>query len=128
MHVGIKARLMSQALRKLTANLNRTNTIAVFINQLREKIGVMFGCLSGDTKVSLADGSQRRIATIVNQRQPVEVLSYDFETGAIVPRRVVDWFDNGRTEDFLNFRVTRAVGSGANIGFAVTPNHQIMTP
>jgi len=42
-HVGLQARLMSQALRKLTANLNKTGTICVFINQLREKIGVMFG-------------------------------------------------------------------------------------
>src|SRR3954463_10934857 len=42
-HVGLQAGLMSQALRKLTANLNRSKTIAVFINQLREKIGVMFG-------------------------------------------------------------------------------------
>jgi recombination protein RecA len=42
-HVGLQARLMSQALRKLTANLNRSKTIAIFINQLREKIGVMFG-------------------------------------------------------------------------------------
>jgi recombination protein RecA len=42
-HVGLQARLMSQALRKLTANLNRTNTVCIFINQLREKIGVMFG-------------------------------------------------------------------------------------
>lgn len=42
-HVGLQARLMSQALRKLTANLNRTHTICIFINQLREKIGVMFG-------------------------------------------------------------------------------------
>jgi recombination protein RecA len=42
-HVGLQARLMSQALRKLTANLNRSRTICVFINQLREKIGVMFG-------------------------------------------------------------------------------------
>jgi recombination protein RecA len=42
-HVGLQARLMSQALRKLTANLNRTDTICLFINQLREKIGVMFG-------------------------------------------------------------------------------------
>ena len=42
-HVGLQARLMSQALRKLTANLNKSNTICVFINQLREKIGVMFG-------------------------------------------------------------------------------------
>ncbi len=42
-HVGLQARLMSQALRKLTANLSKSNTICVFINQLREKIGVMFG-------------------------------------------------------------------------------------
>jgi recombination protein RecA len=42
-HVGLQARLMSQALRKITANLNKTNTICIFINQLREKIGVMFG-------------------------------------------------------------------------------------
>jgi recombination protein RecA len=42
-HMGLQARLMSQALRKLTGNLNKSRTIAVFINQLREKIGVMFG-------------------------------------------------------------------------------------
>ena len=42
-HVGLQARLMSQALRKITANLNKTKTICIFINQLREKIGVMFG-------------------------------------------------------------------------------------
>ncbi len=42
-HVGLQARLMSQALRKLTGNLNKSRTIAIFINQLREKIGVMFG-------------------------------------------------------------------------------------
>jgi len=42
-HVGLQARLMSQALRKLTANLSRSKTIAVFINQLREKIGVIYG-------------------------------------------------------------------------------------
>jgi recombination protein RecA len=41
--MGLQARLMSQALRKLTANINKTNTMCIFINQLREKIGVMFG-------------------------------------------------------------------------------------
>lgn len=41
--MGLQARLMSQALRKLTANINKTNTCCIFINQLREKIGVMFG-------------------------------------------------------------------------------------
>ncbi len=42
-HMGLQARLMSQALRKLTANIKRTNTLVIFINQIREKIGVMFG-------------------------------------------------------------------------------------
>jgi recombination protein RecA len=42
-HVGLQARLMSQALRKLGATVSKTNTVAVFINQIREKIGVMFG-------------------------------------------------------------------------------------
>ena len=42
-HVGLQARLMSQALRKLTAVISKTNCIVIFINQLREKVGVMFG-------------------------------------------------------------------------------------
>jgi recombination protein RecA len=42
-HVGLQARLMSQALRKLAGTLNRTDTVCIFTNQLREKIGVMFG-------------------------------------------------------------------------------------
>lgn len=42
-HVGLQARLMSQALRKLSGTISKTNTIAIFINQLREKVGVMFG-------------------------------------------------------------------------------------
>src|ERR1700721_3794919 len=42
-HMGLQARLMSQALRKLTGNIKRSNTIVIFINQIRMKIGVMFG-------------------------------------------------------------------------------------
>src|SRR5574344_32993 len=42
-HVGLQARLMSQALRKLAGVINKTNTVAIFINQLREKVGIMFG-------------------------------------------------------------------------------------
>ena len=42
-HVGLQARLMSQALRKLTANIQKSNTLVIFINQIRMKIGVMFG-------------------------------------------------------------------------------------
>ncbi len=126
-HVGLQARLMSQALRKLTANLNKTNTIAIFINQLREKIGVMFGCFSYDTRVTLADGTQEKIGKVVHQRMPVEVLSYDFERGELVSRPVTNWFDNGVAEQFLQFTVERGGGNG-RAQFAATENHQISTP
>ncbi|MFN8035763.1 MAG: recombinase RecA [Acidimicrobiia bacterium] len=126
-HVGLQARLMSQALRKLTGNLNRSRTICIFINQLREKIGVLFGCFHYTSKVALADGRQEMIGKIVNQRMPVEVLSYDPELDAVVPKKVVNWFDNGVTEQFLQFTVARPGGNG-RAQFACTPNHQIRTP
>jgi recombination protein RecA len=126
-HVGLQARLMSQALRKLAGTLNKSRTTAVFINQLREKIGVMFGCLSYSTRVTLADGTQEKIGKIVNQKLPVEVLSYDPDRGEIVPKKVVNWFDNGPTDEFLRFTVAKPGGNGRS-QFACTENHQIHTP
>ena len=126
-HVGLQARLMSQALRKLTANLNRSKTILIFINQLREKIGVMFGCFSDGTRVTLADGTQEKIGKIVNQKLPVEVLTYDFERGELTTRPVTNWFDNGVAERFLQFTVERGGGNG-KAQFAMTENHLISTP
>jgi recombination protein RecA len=129
-HVGLQARLMSQALRKITGALSNSNTTAIFINQLREKIGVMFGCGSWDTKVMLADGTHQPIGKIVDQKLPVEVLSYDARLGEIVPRRVVNWFNNGATDEFLEFKVERAAG-GTGHGtakLAFTRNHLIRTP
>jgi len=126
-HVGLQARLMSQAMRKLAGTLSRFDTSAIFINQLREKIGVMFGCFSYGTRVTLADGTQEKIGKIVNQKLPVEVLSYDPEIGAVVPKRVVGWFDNGRTETFLQFTVAKPSGNG-RAQFGCTPNHRIRTP
>src|SRR5713101_942612 len=89
---GEQARLMSQALRKLTSAISRSGVVMIFINQIREKIGVMFGCFSYSTRVVLADGTTEKIGEIVNQRLPVEVLSWDPGTGRIEPRRIVNWF------------------------------------
>jgi recombination protein RecA len=123
---GLQARLMSQALRKLTAAISRSGTVMIFINQIREKIGVMFGCLSYSTRVVLADGTTEKIGKIVRQRRAVEVLSWDPGTGAIEPRPVVNWFDNGRAEQFLQFEVEG--GRSGRRRFAVTDNHMIFTP
>ncbi|MDQ1537452.1 MAG: recombination protein RecA [Actinomycetota bacterium] len=126
-HVGLQARLMSQALRKLTGTISSTNTTMVFINQLREKIGVMFGCFSYDTRVTLADGSTEKIGKIVNQRLPVEVRTYDLELNQIVSRPVTNWFDNGVADHFLQFTVEKSSGNGRS-QFAATGNHLIRTP
>jgi recombination protein RecA len=126
-HVGLQARLMSQALRKITGALSNSNTTAIFINQLREKIGVMFGCFNYSTRVQLADGTTEKIGKIVNNKMDVEVLSYDPETDQIVPRKIVNWFNNGPAEQFLQFTVEKSGGNGKS-QFAATPNHLIRTP
>ena len=127
-HVGLQARLMSQALRKITGALNQTKTTAIFINQLREKIGVMFGCVSYDTRVTLADGTQEKIGKIVNQKHGRRgpFLRSRSRTGSC-PRRIVNWFNNGPAEQFLQFTVARSGGNG-RAQFAATENHLIRTP
>ncbi|MGI8750477.1 MAG: recombinase RecA, partial [Thermoleophilaceae bacterium] len=125
--VGLQARMMSQAMRKLAGNLNRANTLCVLTNQIREKVGVMFGCFHYDSRVVLADGSTEKIGKIVNQRMPVQVMSMDPATGQIAPRPVVEWYDNGETDEWLQFEVEAGGGSGKR-KFACTPNHVIFTP
>src|SRR5687768_12768684 len=97
--VGLQARMMSQAMRKLAGNLNRAQTLCLFTNQIREKVGVMFGCFHYDSRVVLADGSTEKIGKIVNQRMPVEVMSMDPQSGEITPRRIVEYYDNGPTDE-----------------------------
>ncbi len=126
-HVGLQARLMSQALRKITGAMSQSKTTAIFINQLREKVGVMFGCFQYSTRVTLADGTQEKIGKIVDQKLDVEVLSYDPEADRVVPRRVTNWFDNGTAERFLQFTVAKS-GRNGTAQFAATENHLIRTP
>ena len=125
--VGVQARMMSQAMRKLAGNLNRANTLCVFTNQIREKVGVMFGCFHYDARVVLADGGTEKIGKVVNQRTPVEVMSMDPDTGEISPKRIVEYYNNGETDEWLQFEVAAAGGSGVR-KFACTPNHLIFTP
>ncbi len=123
---GLQARLMSQALRKLSGAISKSHTAVVFLNQLRHKIGVMFGCFHYDARVILADGSAEKIGKIVNQRMPVEVMSYNASTGVFEPRKVVNWFNNGPTDMFLQFTVAANEGSGRHC-FACTPNHLLLS-
>lgn len=122
-HVGLQARLMSQALRKLTGTVARSNTLVIFINQIRMKIGVMFGCFHYDARVWLADGTSEKIGKIVNQKMDVEVLSYNEETGKIEPKKILNHFDNGNAEFFL--KIVADGGKSGRQNMSVTENHVI---
>jgi len=123
---GLQARLMSQALRKLTAAISRSGAVVIFINQIREKIGVMFGCFSGDTPILLADGTTESIGTLVEQRLERTVLSFDPATGKVEPCRILDWFDNGPAEEFIHLDVIGSAGRHHRL--VVTDGHLIFTP
>ena len=141
-HVGLQARLMSQALRKLSGAIKQSNTAVMFTNQIREKVGVMYGCFSYQAPVLLADGTKMSIGRMVNQKEPVEVLSWNPENGCFEAKKVVNWFKNGIPVD--DFKLTdNEIGkfeqeyhtlvayypdATGYIKVTATPNHQIATP
>lgn len=126
-YIGLQARMMSQALRKLTALAAKSGTMIIFINQLREKIGVMWGCLNYKSKVVLQDGKTEWIGRIVNQRKPLTVLSYDWKNDEIKPKKIYGWYNNGRAESFLQITAYKPSGNG-RAEASVTPNHPVLTP
>jgi recombination protein RecA len=104
--------------------LQKTNTVLIFINQIRMKIGVMFGCFHADAQVMLADGTSEKIGDIVKQKMPLEVVSYDVTTGEFEPRQIVNWFNNGPADLFLQFKVDANNGHNS---FSCTPNHLLLS-
>jgi recombination protein RecA len=140
--MGSQARLMSQAMRRLTAVVSKTKCVCIFTNQIREKIGVMFGCFPYQTAVMMRGGRSEMIGTLVDGRKPAEVISWDPKTKAFTPTVVVRRFKHGRNvKNFslnddeigalrtayrtLVFRYPNAAGFNK---FSCTPNHTIFTP
>ena len=142
MTMGSQARLMSQAMRRLTSVVSKTQCVCIFTNQIREKIGVMFGCFPYQAKVMLRGGRSELIGTLVNQQKRAEVISWDHKTNSFAPTEVVRRFKHGR--NVTNFRLTdNEVGAlrtayrtlvfryPNDAGFnklTCTPNHTIFTP
>lgn len=126
-HMGLQARLMSHALRKLTAIVAKSRTTVIFINQLRMKIGVMFGCLGYTSRINIPGGNAQKIGMVVNQKRKLDILSYDQKKGLIIPKPIASWFNNGKTDQFLQITTYKPSGNG-KAQLACTPNHPILTP
>lgn len=124
--MGLQARSMSQGLRMLNQGISKSNCLVIFINQTRDKIGVMFGCFDYKTKVLLEDGSTECIGKIVNQKLPVKVMSLNRETRKYEAKKIKKYYNNGKADFFYKFTVKKNYGNGRSY-FKCTPNHLIFT-
>lgn len=124
---GERARVISAEMRKLQAMVVEQDVTVYIINQTRDKIGVLYGCISGRSKVLLADGTWMKMAKIVNKKLPVKVLSVDPSTGQVSAKNVIDWHKNGKLEEgnkFLKIKFKREFNGGKGT-MTATMNHGI---
>jgi len=126
--MGDVARLMSKELRKIVNYAGKFGVLVIFINQIREKIGIMFGCFHGETLVSFADGRRLPIKEVVEQKLIGPILSYNIKTGLIESKEITNWFDNGDLEEdnhWLSFLCSGPGTKNGKLGFTCTPNHTL---
>lgn len=129
-NIGAQARLMSGFMRRITAKVKKSNCVVIFINQIRMKIGVMFGCLHGDTQINFVNGASMPIRDVVDNKIEGEVWSYDETNNKFTPARIVDWHNNGDVadkSDFLSIYMQCPGNKNGSANITVTPNHKVMT-
>ena len=87
--------------------------------------GEWAGCLSYMTPILLSNGQTMPIGKIVNEKLDVNVLTYNFNTGKLEEKKVVGWYNNGKTDKWLKIDIKRRRRGGRSCGIIVTPNHTV---
>lgn len=128
--IGLQARLLSKAMRKLKGILSKNKCTAIFINQIREKVGVMFGCVHGNIPVLFADGRSIPIKKVVEEKIQGEVICYNENTKKFESKRILDWHYNGdvnSNKDYIHIEIEILENRRGTAAITVTPDHLIMT-
>ncbi len=124
---GLQARLMSQAMRKLTPVVSKNNCLVIFINQLRDKIGVSYGCNHSDNQINFVDGTSLPIRAVVENKIKGNVWTYNELTHKIEAKPITGWHYNGDVKEnteFIHF-LTESIDGKGRFGFALTPEHKV---
>lgn len=124
--IAARARAFAENIDRVRGKLRRKRCTVVGVNQLRLRPMVQFGCFHGATRVNMADGSKKLIRDLVANRDPGPVLSYNPNTKAFEAKRIVNWFTNGTTETFLQFKCSGASNGNNFAQFKCTENHLLM--
>lgn len=129
-NIGAQAKMMSKGLRKISGKTHKSKTTVVFVNQIRNKIGVMYGCFHADTLINFVDGRSMPISHVVRERVEGDVWSYDEETRTFVPRPIIDWHYNGdvtNASDYVSIAIKGPGTKNGRMQLTATPTHKIMT-
>jgi recombination protein RecA len=121
------ARNFAKWLPKVKGKLKHKRAVFYGVNQIRERPGVSFGCFHYNSQVRLSNGKNEYIGKIVNQRLPVEVMSYNMKTKQFEPKKVVNWFNNGESNagEFYTMSI-KTDGLRHTQKMYVTKNHKIL--
>jgi RecA/RadA recombinase len=121
--MGLNARKFSENINRIAGKLRRHGMVVFGVNQLREKPAVQYGCYHASTKVMLADGTKKTIKYIVDNKIEGPVMAFNSKTNKFEPKKIVNWFNNGSTNDWLKIKYKSISRGAIKNSVIVTPNH-----
>ena len=128
--IGAGAKMMTRALPRIVTAAKKGNVAVVFVNQIRQKIGVMYGCFHGETPVTFVDGTTHFIKDVVKNKLTGPIYAFDPETSRIHEAKITNWFNNGKLDEDSEWITVCSDSSGvANglVSFTCTKNHKVLS-